>query len=78
MNNVKSLKTGKRLNLYLDANYFEKLEKVKEGHGDNSYTQAIKRAIALLDFIDDKREQGLELFLGDEDNGKIQRLVIAP
>ena len=58
-------KGSKRLNLVLDSVSFERLEKIKEKHGDPTYTQAIKRAIALLEFIDQKKEAGAELYFSD-------------
>lgn len=68
---------GKRLNVKLDKGSFEKLTRIKEKHGDSSYTQAIKRAIALLEFIDDKKEEGVDMYLGKE-GGKVQQVVFAP
>ncbi len=68
----------KRLNLVLDKSSFEKLEKIKRHHGDNTYTQAIKRAIAMLEFIDHKKEEGVEFYLGGKRKGKLQQLVLAP
>ncbi len=71
-------KGNKRLNLSLDDKTIVKLDRIKEVHGDASYTQAIKRAIALLEFIDQKKEDGLELFVGDEEKGKLMQLIVGP
>jgi hypothetical protein len=68
----------KRLNIKLDQGTFGKLEKIKALHGDGSYTQAIKRAIAMLEFLDEKKEDGLELFLGKEGDGKVMQMIVAP
>jgi hypothetical protein len=38
----------------------------QKNHGGMSYTQAIKKAIALLDFIDKKQAEGMEIYLEDE------------
>lgn len=65
----------KRLNLALDEGTFMKLDRIKVAHGDASYTQAIKRAIALLEFIDQKKEEGLELFIGDEKKSKLMHVI---
>ena len=46
-----------RLNLVLDKVSFGKLEKIRKCHGDTTYTQTIKRAIALLEFIDQKTKK---------------------
>lgn len=67
--------TGKRLNIVLDKDSFEKLKRTKERHNDNYYTQTIKRAIALLYFIVEKREEGMELFLADKKTNKLKELV---
>ena len=73
-----SRKEQKRLNLSLDKSSFDKLEKIKVRHGDSSYTQAVKRAIAFLEFIDDKREEGLDLFVGNKKSNELHQVLVAP
>lgn len=68
----------KRLNIKLDEGTILKLERIKKIHGDNSYTQSIKRAVAFLEFIDEKKEEGLELYMGKEAGGQLLQLVVAP
>jgi hypothetical protein len=71
---------SKRLNIKLDDCSFEKLQKIKDAHGDSTYTQAIKRAIAFLEFLDEQREEGLELYLGSEKekDSPVMRVLVAP
>ncbi len=57
-------KGSKRLNIALDPKTFAILDRIKERHGDTTYTQAIKRSIALLDFIDKERAKGNNIYLG--------------
>jgi len=67
---------AKRLNLVMDPASFAKLQKIKDNHGDTSFTQAIKRSLALQEFIDDKKNEGLDLFLGGKGN-TITKIIIA-
>jgi hypothetical protein len=69
---------AKRLNLVLDENSMTKLDKIKLKHGDPSYTQAIKRAIALLEFIDEQKEEGMDLFLKSKKKGELQQVITTP
>jgi len=67
----------KRLNLVMDPASFAKLQKIKDNHGDTSFTQAIKRALALQEFVDDKKNDGLDLFLGGKDN-TVTKIILTP
>jgi len=72
---IKKTEGSKRLNLCLDQVALEKLNKIREIHGDSSYTQAIKRAIAFLEFIDSKREDGLDVYLGEENGTHLTGII---
>jgi hypothetical protein len=67
-------KNQKRLNLVLDDVSYSRLEKIKAKHGDSTYTQALKRAIAMLDFIDTRQEEGDELYLSSPDGDKLKEV----
>ena len=60
----------RRLNLVLDQTSFENLEKIKKAHGDPSYTQAIKRALAYLAFIEERQQKGEDVYLIDRKKRK--------
>lgn len=68
-------KKNKRLNLVIDPASFQDLENIKSKHGDPSYTQAIKRAIALQRFVDQKKEEGAELYVG-ESTDKLTKIIL--
>ena len=59
----------KRLNLILDQTSFDYLLKIKNNHRDSSYTQAIKRALAYLAFIEDQKKEGFDVYLIDRKKG---------
>jgi hypothetical protein len=69
---------SRRLNLVLDGVSFSKLKKIKDKHGDPTYTQAIKRAIALLEFIDQKKAEGSELYFTEKDSDTLKTFIMGP
>ena len=58
---MKKSKAPKKLNLILDNVSFGRLEKIKAKNGDPSLTHSVKRAIALLEFIDKERRRSAAL-----------------
>jgi hypothetical protein len=64
----------KRLNTILDPKSFASLEGIKKRHGDSSYTQSIKRAIALTYFFDEKSEEG-EFYLKERGDDILKTIV---
>lgn len=68
---------NKKIHIALDDKSFKKLDKIKKRHGDTTYTQAIKRAIALLEFIDTQNEEGVKVYLADDKGDKVKELFIA-
>jgi hypothetical protein len=73
---MEEIRAPKRLNLVLDNVSFCKLEKIKEKNGDATFTQAVKRTIAFLEFIDQKKAEGAELYLSDGSSKKLQEVVL--
>ena len=73
---MEKTKATKRLNLVLDNVSFSKLERIKENNGDPTFTQAVKRAIAFLEFIDAKKAEGAELYLSTSSGNNLQEVVL--
>ncbi|HAJ44534.1 MAG: hypothetical protein UV53_C0001G0018 [Candidatus Azambacteria bacterium GW2011_GWE1_42_9] len=59
----------RHLNIILDQTSFDYLLKIKNNHRDSSYTQAIKRALAYLAFIEDQKKEGFDVYLIDRKKG---------
>lgn len=69
---------SRRLNLSLDEVSFGRLEKINKRRGDPTYTHTIKRAILLLEFIDNKIEEGARLYFADKDSSKLKEIILGP
>ncbi len=76
MKNIINENESKRLNINLDGGSFEKLESITKNHGGISYTQAIKKAITLLEYIDQKQAEGLEIYLEGKNKNIREKFLI--